>query len=1072
MQKLLLLLIAMLFTCGIANAQERVVSGSVTDTNGAPLPGVFVLVKEFSAGTTTDFNGNFKLSLDKDAKLLTFRSVGYMEQTVEIGNQTSFSIKLVEDVQQLGEVVVTALGVTREERSIGYAVQQVDSKDLATKDPTSVINSLQGKVAGVQIKSASGAVGGSSSMVIRGYSSLSGSNQPLFIVDGTPINNYNLGAPTSGYDLGNGAQDINPEDVASVSVLKGAAATALYGSRAANGVVIITTKSGKSRKGLGIEINTGITFDNIYITPNLQNEYAGGRSMDTFEYNPSVHGPEWEKFDGAPAIETGRDESWGPKMDGTPVLMWHSFVPESETYNQLVPLNPQSDNYKKMFDTGITTTNSIAFTGGNETSQFRMGITNINQKGIVPFTKLDKTTLSLKASSDVNRFINAFAAVNYVNQKTRRPLTGYTESGSNTSSLRTWSQRQLDPDMLRKYTYSPSLVQEVGWNMRDIGDGRLYTRWSNNPFWSMENIFAKDKKNRIYGNAGLKFKLNDALSITTTARTDHYSMEVNEQVGVGGVLGTEDAYYSEYIRTSTENNYEAIVNYNKRFNDNISVNAILGGNIRQVNARITGVNTGSDGIILDNFFNVRNAANKELGFASSIYESQINSIFASGSVGYKDMLFLDASHRIDWSSTLPVENNRYGYSAVSGSFVFSELLSNQDILSFGKLRAGYGQAGKDTDAYQLYKTYTTGNYGDYYTFNLPNQLPNSDLVNELSSEIEFGLETQFFNGRVGLSATYFDKRSKNQILDVNIPAVSGFTSTIVNAGEIQNSGVELLFNVKPIETKDFDWNLSFNIAKYNSKIIELFEGMDEYTISQGASRAWVKAEVGSSWGDLYVRNGYKYDDNGNRIVQSNGLYAKSDEPVNVGSVLPDFNGGVLTSFRYKSVSLSAQLDFVRGGMIYSNINLWGARAGTSAMTVGTNDNGMNYRDPIEEGGGYKAAGVVINETTGQYETNETYASAFTFFRDLTELPEAFVYDASYVKFRELSISYILPKKWTSQIGIPTASISLTGRNLALLHSNTDGFDPEINTTTSNAIGYESGQFPSTRSIGFKLNIKL
>ncbi|PWJ42834.1 SusC/RagA family TonB-linked outer membrane protein [Sediminitomix flava] len=1062
--KRLLLLFSFLGMVFLGFSQERTVTGTVTDPSNNPIPGVGIIVKGSQLGVSTDINGQYKITLNEEGSTLIFRLVGFQTQEIAIGNQSVIDVKLAEDIEQLDEVVVTALGVSREKKSIGYATQQVDESALLVKDPTSVANSLQGKVAGVQIRSGSGGVGASSSVVIRGYTSLSGSNQPLYVVDGTPVSNYDQGAASGGYDFGNGAQDINPEDVESVSVLKGAAATALYGSRAKNGVIMITTKSGKSSKGLGIEINTGVTFDRVFIIPDLQNEYAGGDNMDyySFQYDPSIHGPEWEKFNGAKTLNTGTDESWGPRMDGTPVLMWHSFVPESNTYNQLVPLLPQKDNYERLFDTGITKTNSIALSNSDEKSSYRLAFTNVSQDGVVPFSTLDRNTLSLKSKTEINKYFTAFASASYVKQETRRSGFGYSGSGTNIgSSFRVWSQRQIDPDILRKHTYSEALGQQVSWNMRNIADGRTYIRWSNNPYWALENIYATDQKDRIFGNAGLQFKLNEKFSVTATARTDYYSLQIQDQVGIEG---TTTPSFGESKRISQENNFEILANYNDTFAEDWSVNVIAGGNIRTVAANSLGLST-TDGLVLDNYYHVRNTVNPEVGFFSSKYEEQINSIFTSASIGYKDFLFLDASHRIDWSSTLPPDDNSFGYSALSTSFVFSELLASQDVLSFGKLRAGIGQAGAGTGAYSLYNTYSTGAYGSANIFAVPNTLPNSELKNELATEYEIGLETQLFNGRIGLEATYFNKISENQILDVSVPSTSGYSTAIINAGEIQTDGVELVISATPLKIGDFQWDMIFNYAKVKSIVNELDGDLDTYRISSVGS-GWVSAEAGGSYGDMYAYQGYVYDDAGNKVVDDNGLYERSGEPVNLGSAIPESNGGFINTFRYKGFSLGAQIDFSTGGLVYSFMDRWGTKAGQTARTVGINANGKNYRDPVEEGGGILSEGVRANG-----EVNTQYVSAPAYFNRMRYLPEEFIYDASYVKLREVKLSYNIPSKLLSNIGLNAATLSVVGRNLALLKSNTPGFDPEVNSTTTNAIGYESGQAPSTRSIGFNLNVR-
>ncbi|MEN8250572.1 MAG: SusC/RagA family TonB-linked outer membrane protein, partial [Bacteroidota bacterium] len=687
---------------GLAVAQDRTVTGTVTEAeDGLPIPGVNVVVLGTTTGTATDLDGNYKLIVPEGASIV-FSFIGYATQTIEVGSQSVINVALESDAQALEEVVVTALGIERSEASLGYAVQEVNADDMAVKDPTSITNSIQGRVAGVQIKSGSGTVGGSSSILIRGVSSLEQSNQPLYIVDGTPINNFDVSNNTVGYDYGNGAQDINPDDVESLSVLKGAAATTLYGSRGANGVILITTKSGKGKEGLGVEFSSTTTFDNAYIFPEFQNEYGAGRPSDggldfqTFDFAASGLNIGWIIFDETPVVVSGRDESWGPKMDGTEVLHWDSFVPESDNYLQTRPYSPQPDNYKKLFDTGITISNSVSATKGDEESSFRLSYTNVSQKGIVLGTELKKNIISFKGSNKIHDRVKVFASVNYIKQNSRRSKFGYTEDGTSVpGGMRIWTQRNIDTDRLRELTYSNALGRQVGWNLRDISDGRLYLRWSNNPFWTFDNVYALDSKNRVYGNFGFSLEIIEGLTFTSTARTDFYNLNINNRIGTGNVYPGQ-VYYSESTRNAYENNYEGIFNYTKQLNENISLTAILGGNIRYSQYKSSWIGT-VGGFEIDDFYHIDNSVEPP-GTSSYFSEKQTNSLFASASLGYKDMLYLDLSGRNDWSSTLPVESNSYFYPAVSASFLFSELI-DQPVLSMGKIRAGYAIVGNDTGPY-------------------------------------------------------------------------------------------------------------------------------------------------------------------------------------------------------------------------------------------------------------------------------------------------------------------------------------------------------------------------------------
>jgi len=1067
MKKLALILALFLF--GAELFAQITVSGTVKDSNGAPIPGANIWASDNTAvGTITDGDGKYELTLPDGTAVLNFSFMGMEAQQVAINGQSVIDVVLQSLDIVFDDVVITALGVSRQERSLGYSVQEISADDMAVKDPTSISNSLQGRVAGVQIKTGSGTVGGSSSVIVRGVSSLGGSSQPLFVVDGTPISNYNYSNSTEGYDFGNGAQDINPDDVESVSILKGAAATTLYGNRGANGVIVITTKSGKKKKGLGVEVNSTTTFDNVYILPNFQNEYGGGLSITfpTFNYaNASANGlgAEWQAFNGTPVVESAADESWGPKLNGTNVLHWDSFVPESENYLKAYPFSANPDNYKNIFDTGVTLSNSVSINGGNEKNVFRLSYTNVNQKGVVPNSELKKNIISFKGSTKLHDKVEIFTNFNYIKQETMgRSQFGYTGDGINVvGAMRVWTQRQVDTDALRKYWYSPTLGQQVGWNFTSLSSGNLEMNYSNNPFWVLNNIYAMDTKDRVYGNVGFKIDIIEGLSFTGTARTDYYTLGINQRVGSGGITTSG---YSETTSSAFENNFEGILSYNKHLTEDISLSAVAGGNIRysQYNSAYIGT---VDGLIIDNFFHVSNSASP-VSANTSFSERQTNSLFVSASVGYKDMLYLDLSGRNDWSSTLPVDANSYFYPSVSGSFVFSELLPDQNILSFGKIRAGLARVGNDTWAYRLYNAYVPTSFETITTFTVSDVRNNPRLKNETTSEFEVGLETAFLNGRASLDITYFDRKAFDQIIGLDISSTSGFSTAVINAGEIENKGWELAVSGTPVKTNSFNWNISANFSTYESKLNSLYGDLTQYEISDGGS-GWVTAEVGGEYGTLWVNNTYKLDENGNKLVDNSGYFIRAGAPKAMGSIMPDFNGGVMNTFNFNGITFSALVDFQKGGLVYSIANRWATASGQTEMTVGLNDKGIDKRLALADGGGMLSVGV---RTDGQ--PNATYITARNYYRQLRNLPEEFVYDASYIKLRELKLGYNLPTSIAQKVKMQGITISVVARNVALLHSNADGFDPEqVNSISQAAQGYEGGSLPSTRSIGFNVNLK-
>ncbi len=1077
--KKITLLVALIWVGLIASAQTTI-TGIVKDAQGIELPGATVTVQGFSGkGTVTNSDGTYSIDAPQEATSLVFSFIGMKSKTETINGRTVINVNMENADIEVDEVIITALGVSREKSSLGYAVQKVSADDIAVKDPTSITNSLQGRVSGIQVKSGSGTVGGSSSIVIRGASSLGGTNQPLYVVDGTPISNYDFSNTTKGYDYGNGAQDINPDDVESISILKGAAATTLYGNRGANGVIVITTKSGNSNKGLGVEINSTTTFDNIYIFPDLQNEFGGGRPSDTgygadgyvsfgtFDYAASGLGSEWASYDGTLVSNTGRDESWGPKLDGTQVFQWDSFVPESENYMQTRPWVAHEDNYKDLFNTGVTFSNSISLNGGSENSKFRLGFTSIDQSGIVPSSKLKKNMITFKGSTKLSERLEVFTSVNYIKQSTTgRSKFGYDGDGTTVpAAMRIWTQRQVDADLLEKYTYSDVLGGQVGWNLRNIEDGSLYIRWSNNPFWTFDNIYATDAKDRVYGNAGIKVDITDGLKFTATARTDFYSLSMNDRVGSGG---TTTDYYGESTKIAFENNFDGIFNYNKNLSENLTLNAMFGGNMRYSQYKSNYIGT-VDGLVIQDFYNVSNTSSPA---SSSSYfsERQTNSLFASASFGYKSFAYLDIAGRNDWSSTLPTESNSYYYPSVSTSFVFSELLSSKKILSFGKLRAGFAVVGNDTYAYRLYNSYDLTSFGSTTTFTINDARQNANLKNETTSEFEVGLETAFFNGKARMELTYFSRKTYDQIIGLDVSSTTGFSNAIINAGELQNTGIEAILQVNPIKTDNFSWNVLMNFSTYNSQLNSLYGDLEDYEISSVGS-AWVMAEVGGEYGVMYASGGYEYDANGNKLVDENGYFVKSGKPEKVGSIVPEFNGGIMNTVTFKGISLSALVDFQSGGLIYSYANRYAASAGQTEATVAINELGNSIRMDPALGGGILEQGVFAPGTTREGETNDIYVDSRDHFRHLRNFQEEYMYDGSFIKLRELKLGYALPQSLVEKVKLGSATVSVVARNVALLYTNAVGFDPEQVNSISNTQGYEGGSLPSSRSIGFNINLK-
>lgn len=1069
MKQFNLIVMALLFTLNAVWAQTKV-SGTVKDEAGEPLMGVSIVVKGSNpvVGAFTDLEGTFEFEAPAGLKTLIFTYVGYTSQELEIAE--AMDVTMHEGIS-IDPVVVTALGVSREEKALGYATQQVSGDALDKAREVNVVNSLQGKVAGVQITGSSN-LGGSSRIVIRGANSITGNNQPLFVVDGVPLDNSNFTTTDQargggGYDYGNAIQDINPDDIESMNVLKGPTAAALYGERAANGVIIITTKKGKAMSSknapIGVTVNSSLQFNQAYVFPEYQNLYGGGASPD---FLPSNLDPTQE------TVQFDYDGSWGPRFNGQQVRHWNSYDEwDTEHYGKLAEWKASPDNVKSFFRTGITSTNGISFGGATAKSAFRMSYTNTFQKGTQENSRMDRNNLSFNGNVNLTDKFSAAASANYVSSSTNgRPMTGYGESVM--SMFTQWFQRQLNMDELRDYK-NPDGSQRT-WNRSSEEDGSpLY--W-NNPFWDRYENGQKDRRDRMFGNVALTYKFNDKFSLTGRGMTDFYTDRREEWVAVGGVNLPK---YSEDIRTVRESNFDAIGSYSDRFGEDISFSALAGINYRQ-NGYSRNYASTQGGLNTPGLYNLANSAS-QLDVDDYTSNFEVFSIFQQATIGYKGYAYLDLTNRTDFNSTLPLDNNVYDYYSANVSLVFSELIPQNKILSYGKFRGGYAVVGKGTDPYKLNTIYTTNsNFGGLGTSTVPNALPNAALRPEVTSSFEFGLDLRLLNDRFGLDITYYNNVTKDQIFNVSQSGATGYTSRALNAGKVSNQGVEIMFRATPVKTKDFKWDLNFNFAKNKNKVLELYTGTENIRLTSLFGVA-LEARVGEAYGTI-MGTDYVYDANGNKIVED-GVYLTSEVKA-LGSVLADFTGGVSSTFSYKGFSLFVLFDFQKGGSLFSLSNTWGKYSGTLAETVQeTNVNGTtgNIRDQGIIVDGVNVAkddnGDYILDADGNYTSNGTAnatvvdAQTHFFLNNGYVVNRADVYDASFVKFREARLTYTFPNKMLEKSRFRDLSLSLVGRNLAILAKNIPNVDPEAALSSGNIQGFEGGQLPTERSIGINLNVK-
>lgn len=1034
-------------------ALAQSVTGKVTDAkSGETLPGVAVVVEGSNTGVMTDMDGVYKVSA-ATGDVLVYSFVGYNTVRKEV---TSGAMDVsMESGVALDEVVVTALGVSREKKALGYSVQELGNDAFTDAKTENVVRSLTGKIAGVQVTSGT-AIGSSSKVLLRGASSITGDNQPLFVVDGVPMDNadYSSGnqqRSVGGYDYGNAIQDLNPDDIESVSVLKGPAAAALYGSRASNGAIVITTKSGKGyqasgKRGLGISVNSGVAFNNVYVLPTYQNSYGGGPSQA------------WaDTIDGNFIPDYALDGSWGPALDGTPVRHWDSWYDyEGDAgFGEVRPWEPTPNDIDQFFQTGVTLSNNVSVMGATDESSFRLSYTNHDQTGVYENSSLDRNTLSFSGSQQVSEDLEASVTANYVQQHGMgRPLTGYGESVM--SQFTQWYHRQLDMDRLRNYK-NPDGTQRT-WNR--LSPTNPDPNYFDNPFWERYENVQNDQRDRVFGNITMKYKINDVFSLMGRALSDFYIDRREERIAVGGV---RESSYSETTRQLQETNLDAYLNFADDLSDDLNLTGFVGVNQRIRNyKRLNAYTLG--GLNTPGLYTVNNGADGyEVGDFTS--QKKVNSVLASASFGYQRKFYVDVTGRNDWSSALPEANNSYFYPSATASYVLSEDL-DIDAVSFAKVRLGWAQVGNDTDPYRTSTTYAVNtNFGNSGSATIPNSQNNPNLRPEKTSSWEAGLELNLFLDRVRFDFTYYNSTTEDLIFNVPVSAASGYSSAVLNAGKTNNKGVEVSLAATVAQTDDFRWDIGANFAKNVNELVELADGIENirYTSLFGVS---LEARPGQPLGTFYGYD-YQYDDAGNKLVGDDGFYLRTDEVVPLGTILPNFTGGVYTTLDYKNLSFYALVDFQNGGSLHSYSNQWGKYSGTLEGTVFDEDgNDMRAAD---------YAGVVVegvNATTGEANTVAVNPQTHFFLNQGYVVHAADQYDASFVKLREMRLDYSLPADMVEDTPFSNVSIGVFGRNLAILHKNVPHIDPEVATSASNVQGFEGGQLPAERTIGVNLKFGL
>lgn len=1042
---------------------EHTVRGKVVDDTGEPLAGVSIVLKGTTTGTTTDVGGIYALTLQEPTGVLQFSFIGFTTQEVNIENRTTIDVTLVPDVTSLTEVVVTALGVSREERSLGYATQEVEGKNLTFTKEQNVLGSLSGKIAGVQVVGSSGAsMGGTQKIKIRGVNSINGSDQPLIVVDGTPISNANFSS-SAGVDLGNLGQDVNPEDIESVNVLKGPTASALYGLRGQYGVIMITTKKGNKASKVNVELNSAFFVEKAANFMPYQNMYGGGSSQ-TWRTLPN----------GDKYVDMSVDESWGPRMDGTPVRHVFSFYPQDPEYKQLRPFVPHPDNIRDYFETGYNFNNGVSVSGGGENTNFRISFNDTRVEGVEPNTFLKRNNLGISAGMDITSKLKISTNVNYARNNAQRPQQG-SEVGSR--YLGQWFQRSFDMKRLRDYKYDDGTI--LHWNLSrpsaSTGEMNSFAPlyWSNPYFLANENL-SNDSRDRFFGDFGLTYKILPELKLSGFIRSDMFTQSVEAREAFGG---TGLPSYTTAKYQNREMNYEFLAQYNKTWG-RFSLNGILGGNI--YDRRYTFLSMGTvGGLSVPGYYSIAASIDRpdsgREDYMSYLLRKQIRSGYAMVSLGYNDTYYLDASIRNDNSSALPVNNNSYWYPSVSGSLVFSELL-DWHPMSLGKLRLSYAQAGSDLSPYQTSSYYEIGTvYAgavNANTITTPNNLNNPNIKPSFAHSYEAGIDLKFLNGRVGAGFTYYQQINKDQILKLDVSGTSGYQSATINAGEIENKGIELSLTGTPVQTGKLSWDIAFNIARNRNMIVKLYPGITSYQYGSTTyasvttyAISYEKKPIGSLVGPTYKRDAAT----GKLLLDNNNMptYTASDH--DFGTVLPDYTGGMQNVFHYGKFELAAMIDFQVGGQFFSRSKMLAVRTGLDPVTVAMNDKGFNIREPVANGGGIKVEG--ISASTGEPVT--AYVNPQTYY-GITgrRVYDDWVIDASYVKLREVRLGYTFDRSNWSRLPFQKIGLALTARNPVMLYQKAPkGIDPsEVSTGSQSLSWYESGQINTVRSYGVNLNV--
>lgn len=1028
--------------------------GTVVDAiTKEPVIGASVNIKGTTHGVVTDLDGKFYFQTgQKFPYTLVISYLGYKKAETVV-TQNSVVIDLTQEQNALSEVVVTALGISKEKKSLGYTTQAVKGKTLSDTKETNFLNSLTGKLAGVRITNSQGDMG-SSRIIIRGETSIAGNNQPLFVVDGVPVDNSQLNFGGATRDFKNAIADLNPQDIETLTVLKGPNAAALYGSRAAHGVVLITTKSGRNQKGLGISVSSGITISQVATLPRFQNSFGQG-SNGKFSYVDGKGG----------GVNDGVDESWGPKMDGR-------LIPQFYSNGEAVPFVAHPDNVKDFFNTGLTYDNSISVAKSDDKSDFRLGVNNQKQLGTVPNSEVNKTNFTVNTNYQISKNVKVGVTANYI--VTDAPALPGGPSGNRAAGVMLqflWFGRQVDINELQNN-------RNVNWN----------NSYYSNPYWNAYYNTTSQQRNRLIGDVHLDAKLAEGLNFKFRTGVDYYNDRRKYEIKYG-TNGTPFGSYAEDAYTVNEQNTEGIFTYTKKLNDDFSLDALAGFNIR--NHSDANNYQKAPRLAVPDLYTLTNSRDP-LTSSNSLARLRVYSAYASAQFGYKNYAFLNVTARNDWSSTLPSNNRSYFYPSFNGSLVLSDALNiKSNTLDFLKLRGGWSEVGNDADPYQLSTVYNFQTAFDGNPIQTSSQKKlNENLKPETTRSTELGLEASFWKNRLHFDFAYYNTNSFDQILEIKTTAASGYTSQLINAGKINNHGIEIQLDGNPIQTEDFKWNVAVNYSKNISKVevLDYDKQIQNYTIGSSGG-VDVLASVGQAYGALYG-TAYQRDASGNIVVGSNGLPKADPQKKVLGHYTPDYLAGVTNTLTYKNLEFSFLVDASVGGELFSGTNRTGIYTGVLDSTLPGRDaehGGLNYYEVNTSDGKVKTllptgasapAGSVVSDDgmifKGVYADgtpNKTVLSAQEYYKASYNISEAYIYSSTFVKLREVKLAYNFNKSFVRKLGLDGASITAVGRNLFFIYKDAPNIDPETAFNTGNAQGLESLSLPTTRSFSFNVNLK-